>query len=132
MVDYITIEDVKLLYKATFELLELLRERIESDTDPVNLNQMLFKRVWRAALKCAGFTQVQKDDIAFICGVDDTTAREMGVGPFAAWWKCLYTIGPKSNFPDDTIMVSQTLKPEIVAFYTDRSFSGMSLSSVST
>ncbi|PMD27557.1 hypothetical protein NA56DRAFT_721293, partial [Hyaloscypha hepaticicola] len=104
MVDHITIEDRSLLHKATIELLRLLRERIDSETDPVNLNKMLYKRVWRAALKCPGFTPCQKDDVVFICDVDDRTAIELGVAPYAVWWKPLFTIGHKPNIPHDTIM----------------------------
>jgi hypothetical protein len=105
MVDHITIEDRSLLHKATIDLLRLLQEKIENETDPVNLNQMLFKRVWRAALKCPGFTPVQKDDVVFICGIDDRTALELGVAPYAVWWKPLFTIGHKPEVPADTLMV---------------------------
>lgn len=107
MVDQITIEDRHLLHKATIELLRLLQERIDSETDPVNLNKMLYKRVWRAALKCPGFTPCQKDDVVFICNVDDRTALELGVAPYAVWWKPLFTIGHKPNIPADTLMVSR-------------------------
>ena len=56
MVDYITIEDRNLLFNATIDLLKLLLERVNNERDDVNLTQMLLKRVWRAALRCAGFT----------------------------------------------------------------------------
>lgn len=106
MVDHITIEDRSLLHKATLDLIKLLQERIDNDTDPVNLNQMLYKRVWRAALKCPGFTPCMKDDVVYICGIDDRTAHELGVTPYAVWWKPLFTIGAKSGIPADTLMVS--------------------------
>ena len=107
MVDHITISDRHLLYKATIDLIKLLQERIDSCADPVNLNNQLFKRVWRAALKCHGFTPVMKDDVVFICGIDDRTALELGVAPYAVWWKPLFTIGHKREIPTDTLMVSQ-------------------------
>ncbi|KAE9380378.1 hypothetical protein N431DRAFT_324183 [Stipitochalara longipes BDJ] len=104
MVDHITIADRSLLHKATIDLIKLLQERIDSGADPVNLNNQLFKRVWRAALKCPGFTPVMKDDVVFICGIDDRTALELGVAPYAVWWKPLFTIGHKPEIPADTLM----------------------------
>jgi len=106
MVDHITINDRYLLHKATIELIKLLKERIDSDTDPVNLNNQLFKRVWRAALKCPGFTPCMKDDVVYVCDIDDRTALELGVAPYAVWWKPLFTIGHKPDIPADTLMVS--------------------------
>lgn len=111
MVDHITIADRSLLHKATIDLLKLLLERIDSGVDPVNLNLQLFKRVWRAALKCPGFTPCMKDDVVFICNIDDRTALEMGVAPYAVWWKPLFTIGHKPDIPSDTLMV--TLSPTL-------------------
>lgn len=69
------------------------------------MTSMLLKRVWKAALKCPGFTPVMKDDIVFIAGVDDQTAKEHGHAPFAAGWDRLYTIGPKADAPHDLILV---------------------------
>jgi hypothetical protein len=111
MVDHITIEDRWLLHRATLDLIRLLQERIDANTDPVNLNQMLLKRVWRAALKCPGFTPVMKDDIVYTCGIDDRTALELGVPPLAVWWKCLWTIGAKPGIPHDTLLVCPISKP---------------------
>ena len=109
MVDHITVADRHLLHRATIDLIKLLQERIDSGADPVNLNNQLFKRVWRAALKCPGFTPVMKDDVVFICGIDDRTALELGVAPYAVWWKPLFTIGHRRDVPTDTLMVSQEI-----------------------
>lgn len=105
MVDYITIEERNLMHKATIDLLTLLVERV-SEKDDICLTPMLLKRVWKAALKCRGFTPTMKDDIVFICQVDDQTAAEYGVAPYAPYWKYLWTIGPKPGAPVDLMLVS--------------------------
>lgn len=106
MVEYITIEDRNLLFTATIDLLKLLLDRVNNERDDVNLTPMLLKRVWRAALRCPGFTPAQKDDVICICNIDDRTAMELGMAPFASYWKYLWTIGPKPNTPADLLLVS--------------------------
>lgn len=110
MVDYITIEDRTQLHKVTLQLIDLLQERLNSDhNEDINLTPMLLKRVWRAALKCPGFSPAMKDDICWKCGIDDQMASEMGVPTYAAFWKDLWTIGPKPNAPSDIILVSMII-----------------------
>jgi hypothetical protein len=109
MVDYITIEDRVLLFNATIDLLKLLLERVNNEKDNVILTPMLLKRVWRAALRCPGFTPAQKDDFICICSIDDRTAMEFGMVPHAAYWKDLWTIGPKPGAPHDLLLVSRSV-----------------------
>jgi hypothetical protein len=109
MVDYITIEDRSLLHNTTKRMLEILIERVNNDDD-INLNMMLLKRVWRAALTCQGFTPSMKDDIVFIAGLDDRTAIEFGLAPHASFWNKLWTIGPKREAPVDLLLVSTFMK----------------------
>ena len=106
MVDYITIEDRNLLHHTTRRMLEILVERVVNDDDSVNLNNMLVKRVWRAALTCPGFTPCMKDDIVFIAGLGDRTAIDFGLAPHASFWNKLWTIGPKADAPVDVLLVS--------------------------
>jgi hypothetical protein len=47
-----------------------------------------------------------KDDVVYVCDIDDRTALELGVAPYAVWWKPLFTIGHKPDIPADTLMVS--------------------------
>lgn len=122
MVDYITIEDRELLFDATVKLLDLLGDQIEGKEphqQDLNVNQMLYKRLWRAALQCQGFTPSMKDTIAFKNGVDSFTAQEFGVPLFAADWKWMWALGPKPNTPHDLILVSHAL----VAFENHTDFS---------
>jgi len=117
MVDYITIEDRGLLYKATVDLLTLLMDRVNNEADTINLTPMLLKRVWRAALKCKGFTPTMKDDVVYLCNVDEVLAKECGVAPYAAHWKSLWTIGVKPNAPADLVLVSVEHSPQFVSRY---------------
>jgi hypothetical protein len=109
MVEHITLEDRILLFDATIKLLKFLEERVNNppnDEPNINLNNMLFRRVWRAALRCVGFTPTQKDDIVYLFHIDERIARELGVPIFAADWKYLWCIGPKPGVPDDLLLVS--------------------------
>jgi hypothetical protein len=109
MVDFITIEDRNLLHRATVDLLRILIDRVAANNEDIHLNSMLLKRVWKAALKCPGFTPAQKDDIVFYAGLDDQVALEHGMAPYASYWKVLWCIGPKPNAPMDMILVSSLL-----------------------
>jgi hypothetical protein len=106
MVDCITIEDRNILHHTTKKMLEILVERVNNNDDSVNLNGMLLKRVWRAALTCPGFTPSMKDDIVCIAGLDDRTAVDFGLAPHASFWNKLWTIGPKPEAPVDVLLVS--------------------------
>lgn len=87
-------------------MLELLIERVANNEDKINLNHILLKRVWRAALKCPGFTPSMKDDIAVIADLDHATCIEFGLPPYAPFWNKLWTLGPKPTVPIDVIMAS--------------------------
>jgi hypothetical protein len=105
MVDFITIEDRNLLHKATLELIRLLRDRLENNEIDVNITPMLYKRVWRAALKCPGFSPTMKDDIAFMISIDSNMCYELGLPPFSDHWKELWTIGTRPGAPYDLVLV---------------------------
>jgi hypothetical protein len=109
MVDFITIEDRNLIHDATKNLLQMLVDRVNHDRDPVNLTQMLLKRVCRAALRCPGFTPVMKDNIAYLGSIEDRVASEAGLPPFAPQWDIFWTIGPKPGVPTDLLLASPPL-----------------------
>ncbi|KAH7336225.1 hypothetical protein BKA65DRAFT_403028 [Rhexocercosporidium sp. MPI-PUGE-AT-0058] len=114
MVDYITIEDRNQLHRVTLQLIDLLQDRINSEHENINLTPMLLKRVWRAALKCPGFSPAMKDDICWKCGIDDQIASEMGVPAYPAFWKDLWTIGPKPGAPSDIVLYYAALIRETI------------------
>ncbi|CAD6506443.1 BgTH12-07369 [Blumeria graminis f. sp. triticale] len=104
MVNHITIEDRDFLHRTTMQMLRFLRERVISDHSNMYLTPMLYKRVWRAALRCRGFSPSQKDDIVLLVGLPWEKAQEFGLPPFAAFWKHLWTIGAHPSAPCDLIM----------------------------
>ncbi|KAM3075932.1 hypothetical protein ACMFMF_005278 [Clarireedia jacksonii] len=100
-VEYVTCADRQMLYKATVQLLELLVERVENAEDPINLNHMLLKRVWRTALRCEGFSPTMKDNIVYRMNIDSQLALELGVPPKADLWSYVWCIGPRKDVPYD-------------------------------
>ncbi|KAF8864625.1 hypothetical protein BDZ45DRAFT_581744 [Acephala macrosclerotiorum] len=109
MVDYITIEDRDLLFEATIKLLELLRDRLDGTREnksewEIHITPMLYKRCWRAALKCPGFSPTMKDEVVVKLHLDEMIAQEMGVPIFAAEYKYLWTIGNKPGAPHDMML----------------------------
>ncbi len=116
MVDYITIEDRELLYQTTVNMIVLLKDRIERNPMDTNLTTMLFKRVWRAGLKCPGFSPTQKEDIVFTAGIGYDFAAELGLPPFADYWGDLWAIGPKPGVPYDAVFVSFSSSPLNIPF----------------
>ena len=106
MVDNITCQERELLYKATIQLLALLVERVGNQDDPINLNAMLLRRVWRTALKCEGFSPCMKDNIVFKLNIDPQIALEIGVPPQADLWSYVWTIGPRKDVAYDLVEVS--------------------------
>ncbi|KAL2069036.1 hypothetical protein VTL71DRAFT_15374 [Oculimacula yallundae] len=114
MVDVITIDDRNQLFKVTLHLIELLQERIASEHENINLTTVLLKRVWRAALKCPGFSPAMKDDIVWKCSIDPQVASEAGVPDYAAYWSGLWTIGPKPGVPTDLVLYYAAIIRETV------------------
>lgn len=106
MVDHITIEDRNLLHETTKSLLTMLYYYVQNNREDTRLTAALLKRAWRAVLACPGFTPTMKDDIMVICNIDTDYAMEIGLAPYAAEWKYLWTIGPKKSAPVDVVMVS--------------------------
>lgn len=109
MVDHITLEARNLLYNASRDLVQILVNRLneESDDEPsIHINDRLLRRLRTAVCRCPGFTEQQKDDIVFICGLDGGVA---GLTRFADHWVAFKTIGPKPGIQPDVIFVSLTL-----------------------
>lgn len=106
MVDDITLEHRDLLFKSTRDLVQLLVTRLNdepSEDHKLHINDRLLRRVRMAVCRCPGFTERQKDDIAFLCGLDATTA---GLTQFADHWSAFMTIGPKPGIQPDVLHVS--------------------------
>lgn len=103
MVDHITIEDRDLLFTAASRLIEMLFQRVANDAENTTIDIRLLNRVKRACFQCDGFTEAQKDDCAFICGL---TGGAAGLSPYADHWYIFRVIGPKAGVVPDVLEVS--------------------------
>ncbi|KAI0021447.1 hypothetical protein F4780DRAFT_790309 [Xylariomycetidae sp. FL0641] len=100
---YITIQQRHAVYLACVKLIGLLKDTVEKDPDHAKLNTKLLNRLVTAGMGCAGFSAVQKDNIAFESGIDDEQARQFNQPPFADEWRHFYTLVPRPGTPFDLI-----------------------------
>ncbi|KAF6844285.1 hypothetical protein CMUS01_01254 [Colletotrichum musicola] len=103
MKTHITIQQRHAMHKATCDLLRILVGSIRDHRDEVNLTQRLLKRVVAAAMRCEGFSAVQKDDVAYIVDMGEMEQRAFGQPRFADCWRHLYVLVPKTGVPLDVI-----------------------------
>ncbi|KAL0937900.1 uncharacterized protein CTRU02_207631 [Colletotrichum truncatum] len=101
MKSHITVQQRHAVHKATCDLLRILVGSIRDRRDEVNLTQRLLKRVVGAAMRCEGFSTAQKDDIAYLVGMDEMEQRAFGQPRFAESWRHLYVLVPKTGVPLD-------------------------------
>ena len=105
MPDYITIDDRDEMFRISLAILKGLMFRMSEDD--LLLNSRLYKRMVRIILSCPGFTESQKDDIAFTCDIELQTINPP-LAPMADHWYVLRTIGPKPGVEPDVLLVSYT------------------------
>lgn len=74
--------------------------------DDIHLHSRLLKRMTRCIFNCSGFTDSQKDDLAFICNINPYTMNPP-LAPYADQWYVLKTIGSKPGAQEDVIKVSR-------------------------
>lgn len=86
---------------------------IRDGRDEVNLNRQLLRRLVTAAMTCPGFSTLQKDNIAYLMGMDELEERAYGQPRFASSWRHVYALGPKPGIPLDVIEVSK-LKQNLI------------------
>ncbi|KAJ9155346.1 RNA recognition, RNP-1 [Pleurostoma richardsiae] len=103
MSEYITIRQRHAVYSACVDLLELLKKAMHDGKHEACLTPQLYKRLWTAAMLCPGFTVLQKDNIAFVVGLDDQQQREFNQPRFANSWVHQYSVAPKPNIPLDVL-----------------------------
>lgn len=104
--EFITMRQRYSVYKAACELLRLLIAAINDKRDEADLTPQLFRRLWKAAMLCPGFTVCQKDDIAYIAGLSEQEQREFNQPRFANSWVHQYALAPKADIPLDVLEVS--------------------------
>jgi hypothetical protein len=69
----------------------------------LNIDARLMRRMQRAIFRCPGFTESQKDDVAFITNAD---AHKFGLAPYADHWCVFMALGPKRSAETDLLIVS--------------------------
>jgi hypothetical protein len=110
MTDCVTVDQRNLLYNTTLSLIKNLNDRVIAFPDDLNVNDRLLRRVLRASFRCAGFTEAQKDGIAFTLNIDPPTC---GLAIYADHWYPFSALGPKSGIPADVMLVSLPFRSNI-------------------
>ena len=110
MVDYITIGDRDELFQAGLDVIKCLLQRMSEDD--LSLNSRLLKRLIDVMFSCPGFTESQKDDVAFVCNINPYTIRPP-LAPMADHWHVFKTIGPKPYVEEDVLKVRNPSTIEI-------------------
>ncbi|KAM6524105.1 hypothetical protein FSOLCH5_004709 [Fusarium solani] len=101
--DFITVAQRGAMYKASFKLIRLLSGAVSRNDDPVNLNHQLFRRVVASAMKCKGFTTLQKDNIAFLVQMGQAEMRMYHQPENASSWVHQYSVTAKPGVPQDVL-----------------------------
>ncbi len=106
MVDYITIGDRDEIFQAALAIVKGLLNRMSEDD--LFLNSRLLKRMTQVMFDCPGFTESQKDDLAFTCNINPFTLNPP-LAPMADHWYVFKTIGPKPGVQDDVLKVGNPI-----------------------
>ncbi|KAK1987412.1 hypothetical protein LZ30DRAFT_645993 [Colletotrichum cereale] len=119
----VTIKQRYAIHKATCDLIRILVSSLQDKRDELNLTRRLLKRVVTAAMRCEGFSALQKDDIAYLVGMDEMEQRAFGQPRFAEAWRHLYVLVPKTGVPLDVIeWYIAVVREETVHFLEMQSF----------
>ena len=122
MVDYITIGDRDELFQAALDIVKGLLQRMSEDD--LVLNSRLLKRITDVLFSCPGFTEAQKDDVAFVCNINPYTLRPP-LAPMADHWHVFKTIGPKPYVEEDVLKVRNLNAIEILEILTEDSITSL-------
>jgi len=122
MVDYITIGDRDELFQAALDIVKGLLQRMSEDD--LALNSRLLKRITDVVFSCPGFTEAQKDDVAFVCNINPYTLRPP-LAPMADHWHVFKTIGPKPYVEEDVLKVRNLNAIEILEILMEDSITSL-------
>ncbi|KAK2064928.1 hypothetical protein LY76DRAFT_600659 [Colletotrichum caudatum] len=119
----VTVQQRYAIHKATCDLIRILVSSIQDKRDELNLTHRLLKRVVAAAMRCEGFSALQKDDIACLVGMGEMEQRAFGQPRFAEAWRHLYVLVPKTGIPLDVIeWYIAIVREETVRYLETQSF----------
>ena len=105
MTQHITTKQRYSVWNATCQLVKILVLAVEQKRDEINLTPQLLKRLVNAAMRCPGFTVLQKDSIAFLVTMNEMEMRGYGLPRFASTWTHQYAVAVKPGVPLDVIEV---------------------------
>lgn len=106
----VTVYQREAVYMACFKLVGHLQRAIRQHKHEGSLTEQLYKRLWRAAVTCDGFTVTMKDNIAFLTGLpEEQCQRDYNMPRLGNLWVHTYSLVPKMGAPLDVIDVSSPL-----------------------
>ncbi|KAI8627043.1 hypothetical protein F5Y19DRAFT_477934 [Xylariaceae sp. FL1651] len=117
MSEHITIKQRHSVYEACLKMISTLAAKLkragdrdydrgrngEPDPEAERLTPQLQHRLVKSAMLCAGFTVVQKDNIATIAGLSEQDRRQFNQPRFADSWRHQWTLIPKTGLPLDVL-----------------------------
>ncbi|KAI1141031.1 hypothetical protein F5Y05DRAFT_423877 [Hypoxylon sp. FL0543] len=101
--DHITIKERGYVYATTEKMIYILKARIQKGDHPTRLTDQLLERLANAAMSCAGFSVMQKDNIACIVDMEEYKLRDFNMPRFADRWTHLHGLSVKPGVPLDVV-----------------------------
>ncbi|KAJ8117002.1 hypothetical protein ONZ43_g4307 [Nemania bipapillata] len=108
MAEHITIKQRHSVYDACMKMITVLSAKIkrsggEDNTEAKRLTPQLLDRLVASAMLCAGFSVVQKHNIATVAGLPKVKSREFNQPRFPDSWRHQWTLVPKAGMPIDVL-----------------------------
>ncbi|GAP89936.2 putative RNA RNP-1 [Rosellinia necatrix] len=108
MAAHITIKQRQSVYEACMKMIGILVHKIgdgnnDDNTGMERLTPQLLDRLATSAMLCAGFSVVQKHNIATLVGMSELKCREFNQPRFADSWRHQWTLVPKAGMPIDVL-----------------------------
>ncbi|KAI1417185.1 hypothetical protein F5Y13DRAFT_185255 [Hypoxylon sp. FL1857] len=101
--DRVTIKERGYIYAATEKMIGILMSRIQKGDKSNRLTPQLLDRLSNAAMSCAGFSVMQKDNIAWLIKLPAYKLRDFQMPPHAHSWTHLHALSIKPGVPHDVV-----------------------------
>ncbi|KAI1299688.1 hypothetical protein F5Y03DRAFT_408646 [Xylaria venustula] len=101
MAENITMKQRQSVYECCMKMIEALVNKV--NTEAQRLTPQLLDRLVNSAMLCAGFSVVQKHNIATLVGLSEQKCREFNQPRFPDSWVYQWTLVPKANMPIDVL-----------------------------
>ncbi|KAI1771664.1 hypothetical protein F4818DRAFT_444993 [Hypoxylon cercidicola] len=103
MCSYITIKQRQAIYDTTINMIRHLSEKVTEQPHHDRLTPQLLDRLVGAAMRCHGFTVLQKDNIAYITNLDEAKCLEFNQPHLASLWRHQWGLTMKPGIPLDVV-----------------------------